>query len=163
MRKYKLTLFDAENDVGIAMDDFGNLPAVDEVIAVTGTNGGLVLAVADDPGMHSSQNEQDSRFYADFARVVCLEPANQQEAYDMTLQAFELSERKKLAQEVVKGRKGYYVIQFNQRKAPTMDEFDKEKAGIKEQLLQQKRFKAFQAWLDQRKKSSEIVIEEDFL
>lgn len=55
-------------------------------------NGGLVLAVADDPGMHSSQNEQDSRYYADFARTICLEPRNQQEAYEMTKDAFELSE-----------------------------------------------------------------------
>lgn len=56
-------------------------------------NGGLVLAVADDPGMHSSQNEQDSRYYADFARTVCLEPRTQQEAYEMTKDAFELSEK----------------------------------------------------------------------
>jgi indolepyruvate ferredoxin oxidoreductase alpha subunit len=61
--------------------------------ALVGTHGGLVLAVADDPGMHSSQNEQDSRFYADFARVPCLEPADQQEAYAMTREAFEWSER----------------------------------------------------------------------
>jgi len=56
-------------------------------------HGGLVLAVADDPGMHSSQNEQDSRYYADFARTICLEPRNQQEAYEMTKDAFELSEK----------------------------------------------------------------------
>ncbi|HAP43495.1 MAG: indolepyruvate ferredoxin oxidoreductase [Spirochaetes bacterium GWD1_61_31] len=56
-------------------------------------NGGLVLVVADDPGMHSSQDEQDSRWLADFARVPCFEPANQQEAYDMTRQAFDLSEK----------------------------------------------------------------------
>jgi indolepyruvate ferredoxin oxidoreductase alpha subunit len=56
-------------------------------------HGGLVIAVADDPGMHSSQNEQDSRFYADFARIPCLEPGSQQEAYDMTREAFDLSER----------------------------------------------------------------------
>ncbi|WP_319477278.1 thiamine pyrophosphate-dependent enzyme [Marispirochaeta aestuarii] len=55
--------------------------------------GGLVLAVADDPGMHSSQNEQDSRFFADFAKIICLEPRNQQETYEMTLEAFELSEK----------------------------------------------------------------------
>jgi len=54
--------------------------------------GGLVLAVADDPGMHSSQNEQDSRWFADFARIQCLEPRSQQEAYDMTRLAFDLSE-----------------------------------------------------------------------
>jgi len=64
--------------------------------AITGINGGFVAAVADDPGMHSSQNEQDSRFYADFAKILCLEPSNQQEAYDMTLEAYELSERFKL-------------------------------------------------------------------
>ncbi|HEK86155.1 MAG TPA: indolepyruvate ferredoxin oxidoreductase [Candidatus Aminicenantes bacterium] len=61
--------------------------------AITGANGGLVVVVADDPGMHSSQDEQDSRYYADFARVLCLEPANHQEAYDMTREAFDLSER----------------------------------------------------------------------
>ena len=54
--------------------------------------GGLVLAVADDPSMHSSQNEQDSRYFADFARIICLEPVNQQQAYDMTKGAFALSE-----------------------------------------------------------------------
>jgi indolepyruvate ferredoxin oxidoreductase alpha subunit len=61
--------------------------------AVTGTNGGLVLAVADDPGMHSSQNEQDSRVFAQFALIPCLEPRNQQECYDMMFEAFELSEQ----------------------------------------------------------------------
>lgn len=59
-------------------------------------NGGLVILVADDPGMHSSQNEQDSRYYADIARIVCLEPVNQQQAYDMTREAFDLSERFKI-------------------------------------------------------------------
>lgn len=59
-------------------------------------HGGLVIAVADDPGMHSSQNEQDSRYYADFAHTLCLEPANQQEAYEMTREAFELSEKFKI-------------------------------------------------------------------
>jgi indolepyruvate ferredoxin oxidoreductase alpha subunit len=61
--------------------------------ALLGIQGGLVIAVADDPGMHSSQNEQDSRFYASFAMCPCLEPRNQQEAYDMTREAFEVSER----------------------------------------------------------------------
>jgi len=54
--------------------------------------GGLVIAVADDPGMHSSQNEQDSRFYANFAMIPCLEPRNQQEAYNMAREAFDVSE-----------------------------------------------------------------------
>jgi len=61
--------------------------------ALTGVNGGLVLVVADDPGMHSSQNEQDSRFYAEFAQVPMIEPSNQQEAYDATLEAFDYSEK----------------------------------------------------------------------
>jgi indolepyruvate ferredoxin oxidoreductase alpha subunit len=60
--------------------------------ALLGIKGGLVVAVADDPGMHSSQNEQDSRFYASFAMIPCLEPRSQQEAYDMTAEAFDLSE-----------------------------------------------------------------------
>ncbi|MCP4591711.1 MAG: indolepyruvate ferredoxin oxidoreductase [bacterium] len=64
--------------------------------ALTGANGGLVVVVADDPGMHSSQNEQDSRFYARFAQIPAYEPSDQQEAYYMTLEAFEQSERLKL-------------------------------------------------------------------
>jgi indolepyruvate ferredoxin oxidoreductase alpha subunit len=62
-------------------------------LAYTGTNGGVVIVSADDPGMHSSQNEQDNRFYAKFAKVPLLEPSDSQEAYDMTLEAFEISER----------------------------------------------------------------------
>ncbi|MDR0892544.1 MAG: indolepyruvate ferredoxin oxidoreductase subunit alpha, partial [Mediterranea sp.] len=61
--------------------------------AVTGVKGGLVVVAADDPSMHSSQNEQDSRFYGDFALMPMLEPSNQQEAYDMTYHAFHLSEQ----------------------------------------------------------------------
>ena len=61
--------------------------------ALTGANGGLVLAVADDPGMHSSQNEQDSRYLSEFGLVPLFEPADQQECYDATLAAFELSEQ----------------------------------------------------------------------
>jgi indolepyruvate ferredoxin oxidoreductase alpha subunit len=60
--------------------------------AITGVNGGLVVVAADDPSMHSSQNEQDSRFYAKFAMIPCLEPSNQQEAYDMMHYGFDLSE-----------------------------------------------------------------------
>lgn len=61
--------------------------------AITGANGGLVVVSADDPGMHSSQDEQDSRFYAQFALIPCLEPADHQEAYDMAREAFDLSEK----------------------------------------------------------------------
>lgn len=72
--------------LNVAADPFVNA-------AIAGANGGLLIAVADDPSMHSSQNEQDSRFYADFALIPCLEPADPQEAYDMAGYGFELSER----------------------------------------------------------------------
>ena len=55
--------------------------------------GGLIIAVADDPSMHSSQGEQDTRFYSDFAMVPCFEPTSQQEAYEMAFEAFEVSEK----------------------------------------------------------------------
>ncbi|MDR2414966.1 MAG: indolepyruvate ferredoxin oxidoreductase [Odoribacteraceae bacterium] len=61
--------------------------------AITGVNGGMVIVAADDPSMHSSQNEQDSRAYGKFALVPVLEPADQQEAYDMARHGFELSEK----------------------------------------------------------------------
>jgi len=60
--------------------------------AYLGVKGGLVVISADDPYCHSSQNEQDTRRYALFARVPCLDPADPQEARDMTLLAFDLSE-----------------------------------------------------------------------
>jgi len=79
----------------VTMKHVGLNVAADPFInsALLKIKGGLVIAVADDPGMHSSQNEQDSRFYADFAMVPCLEPRNQQEAYDMAREAFDVSER----------------------------------------------------------------------
>ena len=61
--------------------------------AITGVNGGLVVLAADDPSMHSSQNEQDSRFYGQFAMVPVFEPSTQQEAYDMIREAFDFSEK----------------------------------------------------------------------
>ena len=60
--------------------------------AITGVEGGLVVLAADDPSMHSSQNEQDSRFYGKFALIPIFEPSNQQEAYDMMQVAFDFSE-----------------------------------------------------------------------
>ena len=61
--------------------------------AYTGVNGGLVVLCADDPAMHSSQNEQDSRFYARAAHIPMLEPSDSQECKDFTKLAFELSEK----------------------------------------------------------------------
>ncbi len=60
---------------------------------MTGVNGGVVVLVADDPSMHSSQDEQDSRFYGKFAMIPTFEPSNQQEAYDMMAAAFDYSEK----------------------------------------------------------------------
>ena len=57
-----------------------------------GTNAGLVFCVADDPGMHSSQNEQDSRHYAEAAKIMMLEPSDSEECKEFTKKAFELSE-----------------------------------------------------------------------
>ncbi|MBD5174662.1 MAG: indolepyruvate ferredoxin oxidoreductase [Bacteroidales bacterium] len=72
--------------LNVAADPFVNS-------AMTGANGGMLVISADDPSMHSSQNEQDSRFYADFAMIPALEPSTQQEAYDMARYGFELSEK----------------------------------------------------------------------
>ena len=63
---------------------------------MTGVNGGIVVLAADDPSMHSSQDEQDSRFYGKFAMVPTFEPSSQQEAYDMMDAAFCFSEQQKL-------------------------------------------------------------------
>lgn len=62
-------------------------------VSYIGANGGLVFCVADDPGMHSSQNEQDSRHYARASKIAMLEPADSQECKDFTSLAFELSEK----------------------------------------------------------------------
>ena len=75
--------------MNVAADAFVNA-------GMTGVNGGLVVVAADDPSMHSSQNEQDSRFYGKFAMIPTLEPSTQQEAYEMMAYAFDLSEKEKL-------------------------------------------------------------------
>ena len=82
----------------VCMKHVGLNVAADAFInsAITGVNGGLIVAVADDPSMHSSQNEQDSRFFGKFAMIPILEPANQQEAYDMAYEGFEISEKFKI-------------------------------------------------------------------
>ncbi|HML23248.1 MAG TPA: indolepyruvate ferredoxin oxidoreductase subunit alpha [Aggregatilinea sp.] len=72
--------------LNVAADPFMNA-------AVIGVNGGLLIVAADDPSMHSSQNEQDSRVYGRFAQIPVLEPSNQQEAYDAARIGFDLSEK----------------------------------------------------------------------
>ncbi len=75
--------------LNVAADPFVNS-------AITGANGGMIVVAADDPSMHSSQNEQDSRFFGKFAMIPILEPANQQEAYDMVHYGYEISEKYKI-------------------------------------------------------------------
>ncbi len=79
----------------VSMKHVGLNVAADPFInsAITGAHGGVVVVAADDPSMHSSQNEQDSRFYGLFAQVPFFEPSSQQQAYDIVLGAFDLSER----------------------------------------------------------------------
>jgi len=72
--------------LNVAADPFMNA-------AITGTNGGFIVVSADDPSMHSSQNEQDSRYYGKFALIPFLEPSSPQEAYDMVSYGFDLSEK----------------------------------------------------------------------
>ena len=79
----------------VAMKHVGLNVASDSLMSQTyiGVNAGLVLVVCDDPGIHSSQNEQDTRIYARLAMVPVLEPSDAQEALDYTRRAFEISER----------------------------------------------------------------------
>ena len=78
-----------------AMKHVGLNVAADPLFTVgyTGVNGGLVIAVADDPSMHSSQNEQDSRHYAKASKIPMLEPSDSQECKDFVRIAYELSEK----------------------------------------------------------------------
>lgn len=72
--------------LNVAADPFMN-------IAMSGIRGGMIIVTADDPSMHSSQNEQDNRVYGNFAMIPVFEPATQQEAYDMVYNGFDLSEK----------------------------------------------------------------------
>jgi indolepyruvate ferredoxin oxidoreductase alpha subunit len=72
--------------LNVAADAFMN-------IALAGINGGMIIVTADDPSMHSSQNEQDNRVYGNFAMIPMFEPSNQQEAYDMVYEGYDLSEK----------------------------------------------------------------------
>ncbi len=72
--------------LNVAADPFMNS-------AITGSNGGLIIVVADDPSMHSSQNEQDSRVFSKFAMIPVFEPMDHKEAYEMAYNGFEFSEK----------------------------------------------------------------------
>ena len=82
----------------VSMKHVGLNVASDALLSVTygGVEGGMVIAVGDDPSCYSSQNEHDSRYYARFAYIPCFEPASPQETKDMTKYAFSVSEKFKL-------------------------------------------------------------------
>jgi len=79
----------------VSMKQVGVNVAADALfsLAYTGVNGGLVIVTADEPGLHSSQNEQDNRFYAKSAQIPMFEPSDGQEAKDLVALAFEVSEK----------------------------------------------------------------------
>ncbi len=93
-----------ESSIGAAMAGVRSIAAMKHVgvnvaadplftVGYTGTNAGLLLISADDPGCHSSQNEQDNRYYAKFSKIPCIEPSNSQEAKDFVKEAFRISEK----------------------------------------------------------------------
>lgn len=109
-----------------AMKHVGLNVAADSLFyaSITGLEAGLVIICADDPGMHSSQGEQDSRRYAKFARVPCIEPTNSQEAKDMVGCALELSERfdtPVLLRTTTRISHSYGIVEFSQELAQAQD------------------------------------------
>lgn len=97
-------------------------------LTYTGVNAGLILMVSDDPGMHSSQNEQDSRNYARFAKVPMLDPANSQDAYDMVRVGFEISEQfdtPVMLRTTTRISHAKGVVEPGEKIAPTIGEWEK--------------------------------------
>ncbi len=82
---------------------------------------------------------------------------------EMAETAFRLNAADPFPEQPVKGRKGYYVIRFKERKTPEAEAFEKEKADVRKKLLDQKQFKAFETWLSQLRDQSEIRIEQEFV
>ena len=97
-------------------------------LAYIGVEGGLVICVADDPGMHSSQNEQDTRNYAKFARIPILEPADSQEAKDFVAVALDISEKYKtpvILRTTTRVSHSRSLVEFKLRREPNKVEFVK--------------------------------------
>ena len=98
-------------------------------LSYTGVNAGLVLAVADDPGMHSSQNEQDSRHYARAAKLPMLEPADSAECLQFTKYAFEMSEEYDtpvLVRMCTRIAHSQSVVEVSEREEPRVKEYEKD-------------------------------------
>nr|WP_204614909.1 indolepyruvate ferredoxin oxidoreductase subunit alpha [Desulforadius tongensis] len=97
-------------------------------LSYTGVNGGLVLLSADDPGMHSSQNEQDNRYYALMSKIPCLEPSDSQEAKDMVARALEISEQfdtPVMLRTTTRVSHSQSMVQTAQRSVPEIKEYQK--------------------------------------
>lgn len=139
----------------VAMKHVGVNVAADPLFTFTytGVNGGLVLVSADDPGMHSSQNEQDNRTYARFAKMGLLEPADSQEAKDMVGQALMISERfdvPVMLRTTTRISHSKTLVELGEPQARTLKEYKKDvrkyvavpanakvRTGIKQQRLQE--------------------------
>ena len=100
--------------------------------SLLGIKGGLIIVVADDPSMHSSQGEQDSRFYADYAMIPCFEPTTQQEAYEMVFDAFAISERLGIDKSII-DRAGELVSSENTRFEDVVDLLEKSRLEMEDE------------------------------
>ncbi|MBR6114799.1 MAG: indolepyruvate ferredoxin oxidoreductase subunit alpha [Oscillospiraceae bacterium] len=128
-------------------------------MSYTGVNGGLVIAVADDAGMHSSQNEQDSRHYAMASKVPMLEPSDSSEAYEFAKLAFELSERfdtpvfLKMCTRIAHAQS---VVDIGERRLPEARPYEKDAAkyvmmpgnAIRRHPVVEERTRALEAWAE---------------
>jgi len=121
----------------VSMKHVGLNVAADPLMSssLTGANGGLVVVVADDPGMHSSQNEQDTRVYAEFARLPLFEPSTQQEAYDLTREAFELSEKMGIPVMVRMVTRLAHSEAPVRRRAPSVPQADRPRGNVGDWVL----------------------------
>ncbi len=100
-------------------------------LAYTGVNGGLVICVADDPAMHSSQNEQDSRHYAIASKVPMLEPSDSQEAYTFAKTAFELSEKfdtPVILRMCTRIAHSQSIVEFSEKESQVLKDYEKNPA-----------------------------------
>lgn len=96
--------------------------------AYMGINGGMVLITADDPSMHSSQNEQDNRYYAKFAKIAMVEPSDSQECKDMIKKALEISEEYDtmvLFRMTTRVCHSKALVQIGEREEPVIKEYKK--------------------------------------
>ena len=131
--------------------------------AMSGINGGMIIVSADDPSMHSSQNEQDNRMFAHFAMLPVLEPSNQQEAYDMVYEGFELSEKLgypillRITTRMAHSRSGV-VTRESKSQNPMHTPEDGRQRYILLPALARKRFKALIAAQDNFNEASEESI-----